>query len=296
VKVAALTAALLIAAYIWYPPARLLALVATGKSPVCPVSKALRSRSHLEELGTIKDRILLASKLVREDNGLELWDTPKGQFWIPAGNRYVLPFNLAEMEEHVYGEGEHFIHPGDIVLDCGASDGDFTREALKAGAAKVIAIEITPASIECLRRNLATEIAAGKVVVYPKGVWDKDDTLTMYVDDTNFAANTVVGGSGMRPSAQVPLTTIDKIVAELGLPRVDFIKMDIEGAEARAIAGGQGTITKFKPRLAIAAEHKPEDQFDLPKEIRKFHPDYQMQCVECLQLNGAIQPDVMVFW
>jgi FkbM family methyltransferase len=296
VKVAALTAALLIAAYIWYPPARLLALVAAGKSPVCPVSKALRSRSHLEELGTIKDRILLASKLVREDNGLELWDTPKGQFWIPQGSRYVLPFNLAEMEEHVYGEGEHFIHPGDIVLDCGASDGDFTREALKAGASKVVSIEITPASIECLRRNLATEIAAGKVVVYPKGVWDKDDTLTMYVDDTNFAANTVVGGSGMRPSVQVPLTTIDKIVAELGLPRVDFIKMDVEGAEGKAIAGAQGTITKFKPRLAIAAEHKPEDQFDLPKEIRKFHPDYQMQCVECLQLNGAIQPDVMVFW
>jgi FkbM family methyltransferase len=296
VKVAALTATLLIAAYIWYPPARLLALVAAGKSPVCPVSKALRSRSHLEELGAIKDRIFLASKLVHDDNGLELWDTPKGPFWIPAGNRYVLPFNLAEMESHVYGEGEHFIHPGDIVLDCGASDGDFTREALKVGAAKVVAIEITPASIECLRRNLATEIAAGKVVVYPKGVWDKDDTLTMYVDDTNFAANTVVGGAGMRPSVQVQLTTIDKIVTELGLPRVDFIKMDVEGSEAKAIAGAQGTITKFKPRLAIAAEHKPQDQFDLPKEIRKFHPDYQMQCVECLQLNGAIQPDVMVFW
>jgi FkbM family methyltransferase len=296
VKVAALTAALLIAAYIWYPPARLLALVAAGKSPVCPVGKALRSRSHLEELGTIKDRIFLASKLVREENGLELWDTPKGQFWIPAGNRYVLPFNLAEMEDHVYGDGEHFIHPGDIVLDCGASDGDFTREALKAGAAMVVAIEIAPATIECLRRNLAAEITAGKVVVYPKGVWDKDDTLTMYVDDTNFAANTVVGGSGMRPSVQVQLTTIDKIVAELGLPRVDFIKMDVEGSESKAIAGAQGTITKFKPRLAIAAEHKPDDQFELPKEIRKFRPDYQMQCIECLQLNGAIQPDVMVFW
>jgi FkbM family methyltransferase len=296
VKVVLTAVIALVAAYLWYPPARLLGFVAMGRSPVCPVGKALKSRSHLEELGQIKDRIFLASKLVQEDNGLELWDTPKGPFWIPKGNRYVLPFNLAEMEDRVYGEGEHFIRPGDIVLDCGASVGDFTREALKAGAAKVIALEITPSSIECLRRNLAGEIAAGKVVVYPKGVWDKDDTLMMYVDETNFAANTVVGGTGLQPSVQVPLTTIDKIVAELGLPRVDFIKMDVEGAEPNAIAGARETIQRFKPRLAIAAEHKPEDQFELPKAVRNIRGDYQMKCIECLEMKGRIQPDVLVFW
>lgn len=297
-KVLVLTVIALVAAYIWYPPARLLGMVAAGRSPVCPIGKALKSRSHLEDLGHIKDRIFHESRLVREDNGLELWDTPKGPFWIPKGSRYVLPFNLAEMERNVYGKGEHFIHPGDIVLDCGASDGDFTREALKAGAAKVIALEITPSSIECLRRNLAAEIAAGKVVVYPKGVWDKDDELTMYVDETNFAANTVVGtgGGGLLPSVRVPLTTIDKVVAELGLPRVDFIKMDVEGAEPNAIAGARDTITRFKPRLAIAAEHKIEDQFELPKAVRNIRGDYRMECVECLELNGHIQPDVLIFW
>ena len=75
----------------------------------------------------IKDRILAGSHLMKEDSGLELWSTPKGDYWIPKGNRYVLPFNLAEMEQHIYGTGEHFIHAGDVVLDCGASDGDFTR-------------------------------------------------------------------------------------------------------------------------------------------------------------------------
>lgn len=271
-------------------------MVITGRSAVCPTGKALKTRAHLEEVGHIKDRIFLASKFVKEDGGLELWNTPKGQFWIPKGNRYVLPYNLAEMEARVYGEGEHFIHPGDIVLDCGASDGDFTREALKAGAAKVVAIEITPASIECLRRNLAAEIAEGKVVVYPKGVWDKDDVLTMYVDDTNFAANSVVGGTGLHPSIQVPLTTVDKIVTELRLPRVDFIKMDVEGSEANALAGARQTIIRWKPRLAIAAEHKPEDEVEIPKAIRNTRTDYQMECVQCLELNGRIQADVLVFW
>lgn len=295
-KAFVLAVVLLTAAYIWYPPAKLLGIILTGGSPVCPIGKALKTRAHLEDLGKRKDRIFLASKMLREDNGIELWDTPKGQFWVPKGSRYTLPFNLAEMEDKVYGEGEHFIHPGDIVLDCGASVGDFTREALKAGAAKVIASEITPESIECLRRNLASEIQAGKVVVYPKGVWNKDDVLTMFVDTTNFAANSVVGGAGLLPSVQVPLTTIDKIVTELGLPRVDFIKMDVEGSEVNAIAGAQEAIRRWKPRLAISTEHSWEDQFEIPKTVRNLRSDYQMRCIECLELNRRIQPDVMTFW
>ena len=71
----------------------------------------------------------------------------------------VRTLSLAEIERHVYGSGPHFIRAGDIVLDCGASDGDFTREALQAGAGKVVAIEIAPTSAECIRRNLAAEVA-----------------------------------------------------------------------------------------------------------------------------------------
>lgn len=287
------TAVLFLAAYLWFPPARLAALVAAGRSPVCPFSSALRSRSNLDETGVIKDRIYAASHFVRADSGLELWDTPKGQFWIPRGNRFVLPFNLAEIERHVYGQS---IHPGDIVLDCGASDGDFTREALRMGAAKVIAIELAPDTIECLRRNLAADIAAGRAAVYPKGVWDHDDSLMLEVDDTNFAANSVVMRTGsMHPTVAVPLTTIDKIVAELKLPRVDFIKMDVEGAEANAIAGARETLTRFKPRMAIAAEHKPEDEVDLPKAVRAIRPDYKLACGQCLETKGHIRADVLFF-
>jgi FkbM family methyltransferase len=225
------------AAYEFYPSLRLFALFVAGHSPYCPLAQAVKSTANAETITRVKDRILAASHLVKEEGGLELWDTPKGQFWIPRGNRYVLAFNLAELERHIYGSGEHFIHPGDIVLDCGASDGDFTRESLQAGARLVVAIEVSPSSVECIRRDLAAEVANGRVIVSPKGVWDHDDTLTLNVDDSNFAANSVVMHSAAAHTAgKVPLTTIDKIVAELHLPRVDFIKMDVEGAEVRAMA------------------------------------------------------------
>jgi len=286
-----------IAAYLIFPPVRTFALVVAGRSPVCPLSHAVRAKAILEEKIRINKRIIAGSRLIKEESGLELWSTPKGQFWIPKGNRYVLPFNLAEMEQHIYGAGQHFIHSGDIVLDCGASDGDFTRVALEAGARTVVAIEISPSSAECIRRNLAAESAAGRVIVYPKGVWNKEDTLMLNVDDTNFAANSVVmHPDSSHPSVMVPLTTIDKLVAELNLPRVDFIKMDIEGAEVPALAGAHDTIARFKPRLAIATEHKDDDEFTIPAAVRKLRSDYQMECGPCFEKNGHMRPDVLYFW
>jgi FkbM family methyltransferase len=288
---------LLAAAYFFYPPARMAVLAAVGHSPVCPFTHAVWSKANIDETARIKDRIFAASRLVREESGLELWDTPKGTFWIPKGNRFVLPFNLAEMERRVYGAGEHFIHPGDVVIDCGASDGDFTREALRAGAARVVSVEISPAAAECIRRNLAPEIAAGKVTLYPKGVWDHEDTLMLNVDDTNFAANSVVlHPESSHPTVAVPLTTIDRIVGELGLPRVDFIKMDVEGAEVKALSGARQTLIRFKPRLSIATEHQPDDQFTIPQAVRQARGDYRMECGQCLEKDGRIRPDVLFFF
>jgi FkbM family methyltransferase len=281
----------------FWPRFRLFTLVVTGHSPVCPLRLALDSQAHQDRLKEIKDRILVGSHLTAEKDGLELWDTPKGPYWIPRGNRYVLPFNLAEMEAHIYGSGEHFVRTGDIVLDCGASDGDFSRQALNAGARLVVAIEISPASVECLRRNLAPEIAAGRAIVYPKGVWDKNDTLPLNVDDQNFAANSVVFHAlGAHPTLRAQLTTIDQIVNELALSRVDFIKMDIEGAEVNALHGARQTLLRFRPRLAIATEHKPDDETAIPNALRAIQSDYQAECGYCAQSNGHVHPEVMYFY
>jgi len=291
-----LLAAVLVTAYAAWPPFRYATWSLTGRSPVCPFSHAIRWKDHEDALRTAKDKILRGSRFVSQDHGLELWDTPKGPFWIPKGNRYVLPFNLAEMDSHIYGTGAHFVQSGDIVLDCGASDGDFTREALQAGAKLVVSIEISPAAVECLRRNLAEPIAGHRAIVYPKGVWDSDGTLRLNVSDSNFAANSVVlRPEGSHTDVEASLTTIDKIVSELGLPRVDFIKMDVEGAEVNALAGARDTITKFKPRLSIATEHKPDDEVTIPRAVHNLRSDYKMTCGPCAGSGTRILPAVLYF-
>jgi hypothetical protein len=116
------------------------------------------------------------------------------------------------------------------------------------------------------------------------------------VDDTNFAANSVVmRPDSSHPSVLVPLTTIDKLVAELKLPRVDFIKMDIEGAELNALAGGAATIKQFKPRMSIATEHKIDDEVTIPKAVRGIRGDYKLACGPCEAAGGYIRPSVLYF-
>ncbi len=283
--------------YSYYPPFRLFTLVVVGRSAVCPLARALQADEELQRQIALKDKILAASKRLEVDpQGYHLWDTPHGHYWIPAGSDYTLPFNLAEQERAIYGTGPQAVRQGDIVLDCGANVGVFTRVALAAGARTVVAIEPGPENVECLRRNFRPEVDAGRVIVYPKGVWDKDDFLTLNVYPNNSAADSfVIQREGAVAVQRIPLTTIDKLVAELKLDRVDFIKMDIEGAEPKALTGALATLKRFKPRLSISAYHEPDHPVQIPKIVLGARPDYQMECGPCAEANRAVRPDILYF-
>lgn len=284
------------AAGYFFAPLRLFTIKALGRGPECPMENALRAADNLRLQIQYKDRILAASKLLEKDPaGFHLWQTPKGQWWIPEGDDWMLPYNLAEQQRKIYGTGAQAVQAGDTVLDCGANVGVYTREALDAGAKLVVAIEPAPENIAALRRNFETGIAAGRVVIVPKGVWDKEDTLVLRQDPHNTAADSLVMLKDSQPGVQVPLTSIDRLVADLRLERVDYIKMDIEGAEQKALAGARQTLAKFHPRMAISAYHLPSDPRRIPELIRQAWPAYRMECGPCAEAEGRIRPDVLYF-
>ena len=280
-----------------YSPFRLFAWFALGRASVCPLENALASDQNLKTQIRDKDQILHASKLLEKDpRGFHLWDTPAGRYWVPEGDDYVLPFNLAEQRRKIYGTGDRDVKAGDIVLDCGANVGVFTHVALERGAKTVVMIEPAPENIECLRRNFPQEIASGRAILYTKGVWDKDDVLTLHVDPHNTAADSfIIEYGGEQAVEKIPLTTVDKLVAELKLERVDFIKMDIEGAEPKALAGARATLARFKPRLSIASYHKPDHPRLIPAAVFAARPDYTMECGPCAESEHAVRPDVLYF-
>jgi len=249
-------------------------------------------------------KTLMASGKVRKTgetpDGLQQWTTPIGDFWAPA--KTWVGFVVTEQMLHIYGDGQRRVQPGDVVLDCGANIGTFTREALLAGASKVIAVEPSPQNVECLRRTFKNEIASGKVHIAPVGVWDKDDKLVLTAYDNSALDSFVMNareqetGSSRVRTVEVPVTTVDKLVAELKLERVHFIKMDIEGAERNALRGAAGVIRQFRPRMAIATENLEDDYLVVPKVVAGIDSRYQVECGRCATKGlSSIRPDVLFF-
>lgn len=301
VRVFLVTVFLLGAAVLSYRPIRLRTVVALGLGQGCTVERALESSSHPERIRKVKDRILAASKKIDEDGPYAQWETPDGRYWIPARNQYALPFNLAEQDLDIYTLGPVHVKPGDVVLDCGANVGIYTRRALKAGAKVVVAIEPAPENIEVLRRNFPQEIEQGRVIVYPKGVWDKDDELVLHHDDDNSAADRFLlneegGKTNHSSDEKLPLTTIDKLVLALKLDRVNFIKMDIEGAEVRAINGARETIAKNHPRMALSTYHHANHPVEVPKAVYAAWSGYTTLCGPCEEVGWRVRPNVLLFY
>jgi FkbM family methyltransferase len=235
------------------------------------------------------------SRLEKQDSpGFEFWSTPDGNWWIPRADRETLFLVLAEQKCDIYTSSSSGVRAGDVVLDCGAHIGSFTRNALLKGAKRVVAIEPASENLECLRRNFASEIAAGRVILYPKGVWDREDTLLLSAAGS--AVHEVIGSddANNRCSTRVPLTTIDALVRELQLERVDFVKMDIEGAEERALLGAQSTLAAYRPRLAIAGYHSREGFRAIEHVVLKSSATYRMQCGPCYSARG-MRPETLFF-
>jgi FkbM family methyltransferase len=248
----------------------------------------------------LEARIAESCIRVRTDpEGYELWNTLEGDFWIPPENGQRLPWLLSNVERHSDRLGPCQVRSGDLVLDCGAHVGLFVRDALSSGARLVVAIEPAPENIECLNRNFAEEIQAGRVIVYPKGVWDREETLSFKMAPRFSAADRIVLDPQEDAEVQrIPVTTIDHLVAELGLKRIDFIKLHVEGSEHQAIMGARETIARFRPRLAIAAHHRDDDAERIPELVRAAWPGYQMKCGGC-NVNRRrllILPDLLFFF
>jgi len=97
------------------------------------------------------------------------------------------------------------------------------------------------------------------------GVSNKKETI-FFNEDKSFST---IYGKGTQ---SVEVNTIDNIVKE----RVDFIKLDIEGAEQNAVEGAKETIKKYKPILAICVYHKAEDWYKIPAQVLNIESKYDI--------------------
>jgi len=276
-------------ALIGYPPVSgVSAWLRYHGSTQCNATEMVHSAAYHKEWRRLHDQIAASARMVRQDGALQLWDVPgMRQFWITGTFDDMNSLAFAEQAAGQYWHPSVHFQQGDIVLDVGADFGSVTFEALQAGAQKVIAIEVDPAKWPCLERTFAKEIAEGRVVLMRMGAWDSESTLEL-------GGDSVVLERGDQKH-KVRVATIDQMVAELQLPRVDFISMDIEGAEKPALRGAVNTLRKFKPRMAIASEHLPDDVTAIPQTVQAMVPGYDVICGQCELLHDQMRAQVLWF-
>jgi FkbM family methyltransferase len=146
----------------------------------------------------------------------------------------------------LYGYRAGKIDSKDVILDAGAYPGDFTIYAAK-NADKVIALEPDASNIDELRRNLALNDLEN-VEIIDWGLWSEERKL-------NFESkNSVLSGIKEDGGSEIQVTTLDKLSSKEH--NLDFIKMDIEGAEIEALKGAEVVMEEEEPFFAIASYHK----------------------------------------
>ncbi len=237
-------------------------------------------QDHFEETA---DRITP----LQRDGRIELFETPIGSIWYPTGS-WTLPVIVEKNEADVY-RLQFLVKHGDVVFDVGANVGTEARSALAAGASLVVAIEPEPLNLECLRRNLISEIREKRAVIVPKGAWDKEGLLPLHLDPANAGGASFIWQNTPQ-STSVQLTTIDQVVTDLHLKRVDVIKVHAEGAESKILLGAAETLRRYHPRLAINLEHHVDDAKVLPAVARHIWPGYRTHLTSCTETFNRIHP------
>ncbi len=144
---------------------------------------------------------------------------------------------------------------GEVVVDAGAWTGHFTVVAarLVGPQGNVVAIEPQKIMAERLRGRL-TRLGLSNVAVVNSALFDCiSEVAVAHRNDSGF--NVFSHSADPQGSELVTLRTLDDILDKLGIRQVNFIKMDIEGAEIEALSGMRATLTSMHPFLAIASYH-----------------------------------------
>ncbi|MDE6658988.1 MAG: FkbM family methyltransferase [Eubacterium sp.] len=157
------------------------------------------------------------------------------------------------------------LNDNETIVDMGAYDGDTIREFTAYTNGKfnhIYALEPDEKNFKKLERN--TSDMQG-VSLYNLGAWSKKDTLTF---SKKAGRNSKLSAEGI----PVQVSDIDSLIDD----KITLLKMDIEGAEFRAIEGCEQTIKKYLPKLYICAYHRNEDMFVLPMKIWEYNKNYKI--------------------
>lgn len=183
--------------------------------------------------------------------------------------------NYGYWELHLIHIYQKIIQPNFVVLDAGANIGYHTVQfSLLANQGTVYAFEPQNFIYNVLVSNITVNQLSHKVKHFKLGL--SNDFSSKYmspIEEQIFSSDCVnYGGRGLVNN--LPLDEKDKIdtitIDSLNLKQLDFIKMDIQGSEKKALKGGIKTITNFLPVIFLENSLKKKNDQEILKTLYKI--------------------------
>lgn len=164
---------------------------------------------------------------------------------------------------------------GDTVIDAGGCWGDtalyFAEKVGPKGS--VLSFEFLRENLEIFDRNInLNPDLRNRIRVCKKALWSVSNEILSFSNSGP--------GTSINPQTtdieleKVESITIDDFVKEEQIQSIEFIKMDIEGAELQALRGAETTIKSFRPKLAITIYHSYSDFWEIPLFLSSLNQGY----------------------
>jgi FkbM family methyltransferase len=174
------------------------------------------------------------------------------QLRTPASDTSLVPHLLAHRswEPHILHWLTQTLQPSHVFVDVGANIGYFTVLCAPL-VARVVAFEPAAASYDYCRSNVSMN-GLTNVDLHRYGLWHEDATLQMGSDASSLMTATLATATNGRVVEAIDVVALDSLIRRaLHLPRLDVIKMDIEGAEVSALRGMRETLARFRPLMVM---------------------------------------------
>ena len=152
------------------------------------------------------------------------------------------------------------VQPGDTVFDIGANVGLFSvvLGCAVGTAGRVIAAEPIPANADRAKENFAlNDLKNVQIVRSAMGVTAGTICINLSDDPAYPSVGEVAEGRSNGRSIDVDVRRLDDIWKEIGSPKVRFVKIDVEGAEADVLMGAMALLADSQPVLLLEANDVP---------------------------------------
>ncbi len=169
------------------------------------------------------------------------------------------------------------VEKDDTILDIGACWGDtaFYFASKSGEKGHVYSFEFIPGNINLFNKNLDFNPQLKKNITIVENPVSNKSGQQIYYKDFGPGSEVVTHPFDGQTGTTTTIS-IDDYVKQNNISKVDFIKMDIEGAEPYALQGAIETIKKFKPKLAIAIYHSMDDMVNIPNWILDLNLGYEI--------------------